>query len=60
VVLDIEERTIEQQLRSPRPNRSVVKAALTSVVSILQNAAGNAIGSTAGGIAVFELLKHLH
>ena len=53
-VLDVEKETIETQLRSPRPNRGVVRSALVSIGTLLEAAAANTLGQVA-----FEVARRL-
>lgn len=53
-VVEAEAATIAAAIRSPRPNRGVVAAALGNIGRLLHGAAGGVIGN-----AAFELLKRL-
>jgi hypothetical protein len=52
--LDAETRTLEAQLRSPRPNRRVLRAAVAGIAWV-----ASSIGSGVLGNAAFEVIKHL-
>ena len=47
---EVQVRTVEEQLRSPKPRRRVIRAALRELYGLLHGAGGN---------AVYELLKKL-
>jgi hypothetical protein len=48
--------TIELQITSPRPNHSVIKASLESIMRILEHAAGIVVGEA----ALFKIKSYLH